>query len=159
MLIASCSSFQMFTTPTGVQTRRSFTHKRTISDDAMHLKMLDPFIGNLALKQVHIGSPQEFIAKRRTDGVKTNTINLSLAVVRRIVNLAATEWRDEQGMTCSNMRQRSDFCPSMMRDRHIRSRVKNKQHSSKSCLTISHVWHCSRSTQDVGNRKRCLCKA
>ena len=65
----------------------------------MHLKMLDPFIGNLALKQVHIGSPQEFIAKRRTDGVKTNTINLSLAVVRRIVNLAATEWRDEQGMT------------------------------------------------------------
>jgi integrase len=34
-----------------------------------------------------------------TPPVKTATINLSLAVVRRIVNLAASEWRDVQGMT------------------------------------------------------------
>jgi hypothetical protein len=49
--------------------------------------------------QVHMDSLQSFIASRRADGVKTATINLSLAVVRRIVNLAASEWRDVRGMT------------------------------------------------------------
>lgn len=74
-------------------------HKRSKDDDAMHMEMLDPFIGDLFLRQVHIDSLRPFINKRRADGVKTTTINLSLAAVRRIVNLAATEWRDEQGMT------------------------------------------------------------
>jgi integrase len=74
-------------------------HKKSIADDAGQLKQLDPFIGGLALKQVHMGSLQEFIAKRRTDGVKSKTINAALAVVRRIVNLAASEWMDEKGMT------------------------------------------------------------
>src|ERR1700722_2645604 len=74
-------------------------HKRTIDDDAGHLKQLDPFIGTHLLRQVHIGTLQEFIAKRRKDGVKTKTINASLAVVRRILNLAASEWMDDRGMT------------------------------------------------------------
>jgi integrase len=74
-------------------------HKRSIDDDAAHLERLDPFIGSLFLRQVHMDSLQPFIASRRADGVKTATINLSLAVVRRIVNLAASEWRDVQGMT------------------------------------------------------------
>jgi integrase len=33
------------------------------------------------------------------DGVKTKTINLSLETVRRILRLAAEEWRDKQGAT------------------------------------------------------------
>jgi integrase len=74
-------------------------HKRTIDDDAGMLEQLDPFIGALTLKQVHMGSLQPFIEKRRNDGVKTRTINLALATVRRILNLASSEWRDEQGMT------------------------------------------------------------
>lgn len=74
-------------------------HKRSIDDDALHLSQLDPFIGNLFLKQVHLDSLQAFIAGRRTDGVKTTTINLALGTVRRILNLAASEWRDERGMT------------------------------------------------------------
>lgn len=74
-------------------------HKRSIDDDAAHLERLDPFIGNSFLRQVHMDSLQPFIASRRAEGVKTATINLSLAVVRRIVNLAASEWRDVQGMT------------------------------------------------------------
>ena len=74
-------------------------HKRSIEDDAAHLERLDSFIGSLFLRQVHMDSLQPFIASRRADGVKTATINLSLAVVRRIVNLAASEWRDGQGMT------------------------------------------------------------
>jgi integrase len=74
-------------------------HKRSIDDDALHLSQLDPFIGNLFLKQVHLDSLQAFIASRRADGVKTTTINLALGTVRRILNLAASEWRDERGMT------------------------------------------------------------
>ena len=35
-----------------------------------------------------------FIEKRNQDGVKTKTINLSLEIVRRILRLAADEWRD-----------------------------------------------------------------
>ena len=86
-------------------------HKRSISDDAMHLGALDPYIGDRILRQVHLGTLQEFIAKRRIDGVKTKTINAALAVVRRIVNLATTEWIDEQGMTWLEMAPRIKLFP------------------------------------------------
>jgi hypothetical protein len=46
-----------------------------------------------------MGALQEFIAKRRRDGVKTKSINAALAVVRRILNLAVSEWMDDRGMT------------------------------------------------------------
>jgi hypothetical protein len=75
------------------------THKRSLPDDASHLKALDPFIGGLSLKKVHMGSLQGFVDKRQADGVKARTINSALEVVRRILNLAATEWIDERGMT------------------------------------------------------------
>jgi hypothetical protein len=74
-------------------------HKRSIHNDVLHLKHLDPFIGSLMLRQVHVGTLQAFIAQRRADGVKTKTINGALETVRRIVNLAASEWMDERGMT------------------------------------------------------------
>lgn len=71
-------------------------HKRSIDDDAIHLAQLDPFIGAMSLRAVDIDSLQPFIASRRADGVKTTTINLALGTVRRILNLAASEWRDDQ---------------------------------------------------------------
>lgn len=74
-------------------------HKRSLADDAVLLRKLDPYIGDLMLRHVHIGTLQVFIAKRRMDGVKSRTINNALALVRRILNLAASEWRDEQGLT------------------------------------------------------------
>ncbi len=74
-------------------------HKRSISDDACHLAILDPFIGDLYLSGVYMEKLQPFIDKRRKDGVKSKTINLSLEAVRRILRLAAHEWRDERGMT------------------------------------------------------------
>ena len=78
---------------------QDFSHKKRIKDDALHLRQLDPFIGALELKQVHLGSLEPFIAHRRSEGVKTKTINLALGIVRRIVNLAASEWMDTRGMT------------------------------------------------------------
>lgn len=74
-------------------------HKKSIADDAGLLRQLDPFIGDLALKQVHMGTLQPFIVKRQQDKVKTRTINAGLEVVRHILNLAEGEWRDESGLT------------------------------------------------------------
>src|SRR6202035_3226848 len=74
-------------------------HKRTIREDARLARRLDPYIGNLTLRQADIGRLQPFIAKRRSEGVKSRSINNSLALIRHILNLAASEWRDEQGLT------------------------------------------------------------
>ena len=74
-------------------------HKKSIGDDAMHLKALNRFVGDLPLRQVHMGSLQEFIAKRRKDGVKTSTINGALAITRHILKLAESEWMDDHGIT------------------------------------------------------------
>ena len=65
------------------------TTKRSLARDAQDLKTLDPFIGELRLNQVHMGTLAPFIAARRKAGVKSATVNRSLAVVRRILNLAA----------------------------------------------------------------------
>src|SRR5580658_3779897 len=43
---------------------QEYHHKKRIKDDALHLRQLDPFIGGLEPKQVHMGSLQDFIAKR-----------------------------------------------------------------------------------------------
>jgi len=78
---------------------QDYSYKKRIKDDAHQLKKLDPFIGLFELKQVHMGSLQPFIARRRQDEVKTKTVNAALGVVRRILNLASSEWIDEHGMT------------------------------------------------------------
>jgi integrase len=74
-------------------------HKRRITDDALELKRLDGHIGPLAVRHVHMGTLRKFIEQRQKDGVRTRTINASLGIVRRVLNLAATEWIDEQGLT------------------------------------------------------------
>jgi integrase len=74
-------------------------HKRSLHDDVGRLHGLMPWIGQLALDRVHMGTLQPWIAHRRSEGVATGTINHGLQVVRRILNLAAGEWMDEQGLT------------------------------------------------------------
>ncbi len=74
-------------------------HKRSIADDAGRLKPLVDYIGDLPLESIHMGVMQPFIQARRKSGVKTRTINHGLQVVRRILNLAASEWIDENGLT------------------------------------------------------------
>ena len=93
----------------GVRPKRSFrqaatkhlneSFKASIADDTKWLKKLDEFIGNLPLDAIHMGTLAPFIESRRREGVKTRTINQSLKVVQHIMNLAATEWIDEYGLT------------------------------------------------------------
>lgn len=73
--------------------------KASLHDDALQLKLLDSFIGDLPLDQVHQGTLQAFIAERQARGVKATTINHALQVVRHILFLAAREWRDEHRLT------------------------------------------------------------
>ena len=74
-------------------------HKRSIGSDAEQIEMLDKYIGNLPIEAVHIGSLQPFIADRQKDGRKNRTINFGLQIVRHILNLAASEWMDGNGLT------------------------------------------------------------
>jgi integrase len=93
----------------GVRPKRSFRQaatkylkencqKRSIADDAMHLRQLDPYIGSLFLETVHMGMLRPFIAARQAQGMKSKTINAALAVIRHMLNLAASEWVDENNL-------------------------------------------------------------
>ncbi|ANO52149.1 tyrosine-type recombinase/integrase [Woeseia oceani] len=74
-------------------------HKKRIADEALHLKQLDPFIGDLELRAIHIGTLQPFIEMRQKAGIKSKSINLALGVVRHILNVASSEWLDATGLT------------------------------------------------------------
>jgi integrase len=82
------------------------------ADDVYRLKLLEPFLGERALHEIHDGTLAPFIAWRRQPvkvkrksgkvwlkQVKNKTINLDLGLVRHILNLAARKWRDEHGLT------------------------------------------------------------
>src|SRR5262249_30017219 len=73
--------------------------KASIDMDALFYKQLDPYIGDLALDQVHDGTLSGFVRERLQSGRKPKTVNLALSTVRRTLNLAARQWRDEYGLT------------------------------------------------------------
>lgn len=76
-----------------------FQHQPSISDTAMHLQQLDPFIGDTFMHLVDDAALAPFIAARLAKGVSNRTINIALQRVVRILRLAATKWKDEFGMT------------------------------------------------------------
>jgi integrase len=75
------------------------TEKKSLSKDAWALERIDSFIGDLYLEQVHMGTLRPYIDHGREMGWKNRTINMPMEVVRRILNLAASEWLDENGLT------------------------------------------------------------
>lgn len=93
----------------GVRPKRTFrqaatkylneSRKVSIDQDALHLKILDPFIGKISLDRVNINTLQPFIEARKKDGVKSRTVNYGLQTVRQILHAASREWVDENGMT------------------------------------------------------------
>ena len=73
--------------------------KRSIGDDVKHLKQLVPLLKTTPLERIHRGTLQPWIDKRQLAGKAPGTINHGLKVVRRILNLASSEWVDEHGLT------------------------------------------------------------
>jgi integrase len=78
---------------------RENQHKRTIQSDISQLRRLMLWIGSVPLNQIHIGTMQPWIEYRREEGVAPGTINHGLKIVRRILNLAQSEWLDDNGLT------------------------------------------------------------
>jgi integrase len=79
----------------GVKFLAENQHKRSIERDVRALKALDPFIGSLPLKRIHLGTLEPYIQYQRKKGNCGGTINRELAVVKRILNLASRYWRDD----------------------------------------------------------------
>ena len=73
--------------------------KASIETETILLRSTMPTIGALALHQVHDSTLAPYITARLAEGRAHKTVNLALGVVRRILNLAATSWRDESGRT------------------------------------------------------------
>lgn len=74
-----------------------FDHKRSMDRDVVTLKLVMPYIGHLRLEQVHVGALEAFIRDRQADGISAGTLNRDMAIVRRVLTLAARLWRDELG--------------------------------------------------------------
>lgn len=73
--------------------------KLTIETETYLLQSIMPVIGQLQLHQVHDGTLAPYVAKRLAEGRAHKTVNLALGVVRRILNLSAKAWRDDNGRT------------------------------------------------------------
>lgn len=71
--------------------------KKSAARDSYALEKLDPHIGSLPLDKIHQGTLKGYILKRKEDGVRSGTVTRELAVVRRILTLAARYWRDDEG--------------------------------------------------------------
>jgi hypothetical protein len=48
---------------------------QSLDRDAVSLKAAMPFIGHLALEQIHMGTLEKFITARKKAGIKNGTIN------------------------------------------------------------------------------------
>ncbi|WP_246247034.1 hypothetical protein [Candidatus Methylobacter favarea] len=71
--------------------------KKSLDRDAVTLKAAIPFIGDLPLEQIHMGTLETFISARKKSGLKNSTINRDLAIISRVLILAARLWRDKLG--------------------------------------------------------------
>jgi|SaaInlV_120m_DNA_3_1039746.scaffolds.fasta_scaffold13814_2 integrase len=69
--------------------------KKSLDRDIQDLKLVMPFIGDLELRKIHLGTLQPFIDERKKHGIKSATVNRSLSVVRSVLRRAASVWRDD----------------------------------------------------------------
>jgi integrase len=69
---------------------------KNVQDDIYHLDLLMPHIGHIVMSSLHNQHDGLAKFKESRDGCKSNTINLSLEKVRRILNLSAHEWIEDE---------------------------------------------------------------
>lgn len=76
-----------------------YESKISIETEIYQLRSVMPHIENLDLADVNDDALKPFIARRQAEGIAFKTINLTLGVVRHILNLAANDWKIENRMT------------------------------------------------------------
>ncbi len=87
-------------------------HKRSIHDDVSRLNGVVPSIGAMQLDRIQMGSLQPWIASRRAAGLTAGTINHGLQIVRHVLNLAAGDWVDDQGLTWLHVAPKIKLLPN-----------------------------------------------
>jgi integrase len=78
---------------------RTNQSKLSIVSESYLLQSLMPYIGHLTLPQLHDASLARYVADRLRAGRSHKTVNSALALVRRLLNLSSSVWRDENGLT------------------------------------------------------------
>ncbi|MCZ8441770.1 tyrosine-type recombinase/integrase [Achromobacter xylosoxidans] len=73
-----------------------YSHQPSIWHSAIYLKQLDPYIGDLPIREVDNESLEAYVEARLNAGRAPRTINIALQRVVRILNLCARKWRDER---------------------------------------------------------------
>ena len=88
-----------------------YEDKTSIVSETYHLQSVMPTIGHLPIRQIHDGALAPHVEKRLAAGRAHKTVNLELAIVRRVLNLCATTWRDEAGLTWLEQAPRITLLP------------------------------------------------
>lgn len=97
-----------------------FQEKASIVSETYHLKSVMPTIGHLPINQIHDGALAPHVKSRLAAGRAHKTVNLELAIVRRVLNLCATSWRDDGGLTWLEQAPRITLLPLVGHQREPR---------------------------------------
>jgi integrase len=73
--------------------------KKSLRNDINRLQNLMPWIGSMPIHRIHQGTLDAWKEHRLKEGKAAGTINHGIKVVNRILNLAATDWINEYGLT------------------------------------------------------------
>lgn len=130
--------------------------KKSLPTEIILLDSIMPFIGQLTLPQVHDGALAPYVAARKAEGRKNKTINLALGVVRRIINLAATSWRDEDGKTWLEQAPKITMLPLVGHQREPRP-ISWGQQRTLMPLLPDHLARMSLFTLNTGVRDDVVC--
>lgn len=93
--------------------------KASIVSETCRLKSV-PTIGHLPIHHVHDGTLAPHVEMRLDAGRSHKTVNPELAIVRRILNLCATRWRDDVGNTWLEQAPRITLLPLTGHQRELR---------------------------------------
>lgn len=74
------------------------THLRSLVRFRYAFDAVTPYIGDLSLRQIHMGTLEPLI-KARLKVVKVGTVNKELGAIRSVLNKAERLWRDEHGLS------------------------------------------------------------
>lgn len=130
--------------------------KKSLPTEIILLDSIMPFIGQLTLPQVHDGAIAPYVAARKAEGRKNKTINLALGAVRRILNLAATSWRDEDGKTWLEQAPKITMLPLVGHQREPRP-ISWGQQRTLMPLLPDHLARMSLFTLNTGVRDDVVC--
>ena len=71
--------------------------KKGLLRDAQDLRQVMPFIGGLVLEQVHAGTLEGFVEKRRKESVTSGSVSRALTIVKLVLKRANARYRDASG--------------------------------------------------------------